>query len=469
MGSKNRFIIIWLILFEIVLLNCVLLLLFFPKILLVSQSVNGNFNNLFNLFLIYNISWHLIIFYVRDKGFYFDSEFHQVKNYILAFFFFVGFASTIVMIFKVEYYGRAEFLSPILIYSFLNFLFHKYLLRFLRNRKNPNLTSNTILIGSRKEIPKLLNLKADFNSHGYNILGYLNHNRVDRAFKANGTSGDMEIQRNIGELSNVLDRNRVDEIFVTLNSLKKKDIKSVIKTADNYGVRVNLLTEKPSYIHVKFGTRMFADLAVYQLRQSPLDDFNSMVLKRLFDVCFSLFVLALLSPLFLLISALIYLENKGPILYKPLRKGEADGTFECYKFRTMYECDNPINGTKSTIKNDPRITRIGKFLRKADLDELPQFFNVLKGDMSVVGPRPHRIHLQDDFRKIVNDYMVRSYVKPGITGWAQVNGWRGPTETDYQKKQRVKYDLWYIENWDFWLDIKIILMTIFGNHHKKAF
>ena len=158
--------------------------------------------------------------------------------------------------------------------------------------------------------------------------------------------------------------------------------------------------------------------------------------------------------------------NKS-IFYKPHRKGEADESFKCFKFRTMSECDNPKNGTRSTVKNDPRITRVGKFLRKYDLDELPQFINVLKGDMSVVGPRPHRTNLQTDFRKVVNDYMVRHYVKPGVSGWAQVNGWRGPTRTDTQKKERIKHDLWYIENWSFWLDMKIIFLTVFSRKTRQ--
>ena len=153
------------------------------------------------------------------------------------------------------------------------------------------------------------------------------------------------------------------------------------------------------------------------------------------------------------------------MFYAPIRKGKDGKPFKCYKFRTMNTCDDPANGKRSTIQSDPRITRIGKYLRKYDIDEMPQFFNVLKGDMSVIGPRPHRVFLQDNFRKIVNDYMVRHYVKPGISGWAQVNGWRGPTKTVKQKKERVKHDLWYIENWSFWLDIKTIFLTVFS---KKA-
>jgi putative colanic acid biosynthesis UDP-glucose lipid carrier transferase len=289
---------------------------------------------------------------------------------------------------------------------------------------------------------------------------------------------DIEVKRNgfelkkignVKELPNILEKNNVDEIFISISSLKEKKIKSSIKIADNFGIRVRLLPEDPNFVTKRYELGNFGNNAVFQLRKSPLDEYPNVILKRLFDVVFAFTVLIFLSPILFIISLIIYSDNKGPVFYKPFRKGEAGYTFRCYKFRTMSICDDPVNGTKSTTRNDPRITTIGRLLRKSDLDELPQFFNVLLGNMSVVGPRPHRINLQNDFRKSVNNYMVRSYVKPGITGWAQVNGWRGPTITDKQKKQRVKHDLWYIENWSLWLDIKIIFMTIFGRHRKNAF
>jgi putative colanic acid biosynthesis UDP-glucose lipid carrier transferase len=321
------------------------------------------------------------------------------------------------------------------------------------------------LISSGKEYLKLIEFSKNISRYGYKILGYLGDK--ESPVKRNGY--DLKTIGNIKDLPNVLENNTIDEIFITISSLKEKKIKSSIKIADNYGVRVRLVPEDPRFIAKNCKANTLGDIAVFQLHHSPLDKFSNMILKRLFDFCFSLIVIVLLSPLFLIISLIIYIDKRGPVFYTPLRKGEGGKTFKCYKFRTMSVCDDPLNGTKSTVENDPRITRIGKLLRKNDLDELPQFFNVLKGNMSVVGPRPHRIILQNEFRKIVNNYMVRSYVKPGITGWAQVNGWRGPTVTNRQKKQRVKHDLWYIEHWNMLLDIKIVFLTIFGRHRKNAF
>ena len=465
MNAKNRFIITSIVLFEFTLLNIVLLVTIFLIIPEFAFNDDTFLNNLTVLFLIYNMSWLLIILYVRDNEFYSNPDSRYIKNFVLSLFFFIGFASTLVLIFKIDYFTRLTFILPIFIFSYINSFITRILLKYLKLRKIADLISNAILISSGKEYPKLLEFTKSITRHGYNILGYLD----DKEAKTTSNGLGLEIIGNIKDLPTILDNNSVDEIFITLSSLKEKKIKSSIKIADNYGIRVKLVPENPIFIAKNYKAGTMGDIAVFQLRQSPLDNFSNMVLKRLFDFFFALVVIILLSPIYLIIGLIIYLDKKGPVFYTPQRKGEAGGSFKCYKFRTMSLCDNPLNGTKSTVRNDPRITPIGRILRKSDLDELPQFFNVLKGEMSVIGPRPHRIILQNDFRKIVNNYMVRSYIKPGITGWAQVNGWRGPTVTDEQKKQRVKHDLWYIENWNFWLDIKIIFLTLFGRHRKNAF
>jgi putative colanic acid biosynthesis UDP-glucose lipid carrier transferase len=171
-----------------------------------------------------------------------------------------------------------------------------------------------------------------------------------------------------------------------------------------------------------------------------------------------------------MIAIAIKLDSKGPVFYRPVRIGKRGAQILIYKFRSMRHNTSPVDKTRSTALNDDRITRVGKFIRKYSLDELPQFINVFVGDMSVVGPRPHRVDLDKRFQQIAPSYMVRQYIKPGITGWAQVNGWRGPTETKYQYIARTLHDLWYIEHWNFALDIYIIFLTLFGmNTRKNAF
>ena len=300
--------------------------------------------------------------------------------------------------------------------------------------------------------------------YGYNVIGYLENE--NRALKSDV---DLEIMTDLDKLSEVLTNNPIDEIFIAMSNFEHEKIEEIVRIADSFGIRVKLIPESPLLKSKNYKAVTMGDLAVFKLRQSPLDDFSTTILKRLFDFSFALVTLILCSPIYLLISILILIDSKGPVFYVPLRKGEAGQTFKCFKFRTMFISKDQASTSKSTVKNDPRITKIGKFLRKSDLDQLPQFFNVLIGEMSVIGPRPHRANLQTDFRNSINEYMVRSYVKPGITGWAQVNGWRGPTVTKEQKSERIHHDLWYIENWSFWLDIKIIFLTVFGNHHKKAF
>ena len=197
------------------------------------------------------------------------------------------------------------------------------------------------------------------------------------------------------------------------------------------------------------------------MRNEPLEDLGNRIRKRLFDVVVSslvaIFILSWLVPI---IGILILLESRGPIFFIQERSGKDNKPFPCLKFRSMRV--NKQSNEKQATKNDMRVTKIGKFLRRTSLDEFPQFLNVLKGDMSIVGPRPHMLKHTDEYSKLIGKYMVRQFLKPGITGWAQVNGYRGETLELKQMQKRVEHDLWYIENWSFFLDLKIMVLTVFN-------
>jgi putative colanic acid biosynthesis UDP-glucose lipid carrier transferase len=200
-------------------------------------------------------------------------------------------------------------------------------------------------------------------------------------------------------------------------------------------------------------------LPILRRKKEPLCQLKNRLLKRAFDIIFSLLVILLIFPwLFPIIALLIKLESRGPVLFTQVRSGYWNKPFNCFKFRSMKLNNN--SDEKQAVKNDSRITKIGAILRKTNLDEIPQFFNVLWGDMSIVGPRPHMLKHTEDYSKLIDTYMIRHEVKPGITGWAQVSGWRGPTEEVYKMEKRVEYDVHYIENWSFWFDCKCIFLTV---------
>ncbi|HQY12897.1 MAG TPA: exopolysaccharide biosynthesis polyprenyl glycosylphosphotransferase, partial [Ferruginibacter sp.] len=202
----------------------------------------------------------------------------------------------------------------------------------------------------------------------------------------------------------------------------------------------------------------------------PLDDVGNRIKKRALDLVVSTLVIVfILSWLIPILGLLIMLESRGPIFFSQLRTGKNKSSFKCLKFRSMRS--NKEADTKQATKNDSRVTAIGRFIRKTSLDEFPQFINVFKGEMSLVGPRPHMLKHTTDYSKVVEDYMIRQFLKPGITGWAQINGYRGEITNPEQIKMRVNKDLWYLENWSLWLDIQILFLTIYhvlrGN--KNAF
>jgi putative colanic acid biosynthesis UDP-glucose lipid carrier transferase len=205
------------------------------------------------------------------------------------------------------------------------------------------------------------------------------------------------------------------------------------------------------------------------MRHEPLESTLNRAIKRSFDLVFSLLVIVLIFPwLFPVLMLIVKCTSRGPVFFKQERSGENNRTFWCYKFRTMRV--NNLSDELQATKNDVRITPIGKFLRRSNLDELPQFFNVLAGDMSVVGPRPHMLKHTKDYSALINSFLVRHLVRPGITGWAQVCGFRGETINIEQMEKRVEYDIWYIENWSFLLDLKIVYLTVRNmlNGNKNA-
>jgi putative colanic acid biosynthesis UDP-glucose lipid carrier transferase len=209
-------------------------------------------------------------------------------------------------------------------------------------------------------------------------------------------------------------------------------------------------------VHIEY----YGELPILSLRKEPLDDVGNRIKKRALDLVVSLFVTVfVLSWLIPLIGILILLESGRPIFFKQLRTGKDKKPFYCWKFRSMRK--NKDADLRQASKDDTRVTTLGKFLRKSSLDEFPQFINVLRGEMSLVGPRPHMLKHTSDYSKVVNDYMVRQFIKPGITGWAQINGYRGEISNPEQIRMRVNKDLWYLENWTLWLDIRILFLTIY--------
>ena len=237
-------------------------------------------------------------------------------------------------------------------------------------------------------------------------------------------------------------------------------INNLINTCDYYGIKVKVIPDFFWSLLQKISLDRFADVPVISLREFPLDYAHSRLLKRSFDILVSSLILLFFSIIYSIIGIAIKLSSKGPVYFKQERTGLDSMNFVCYKFCSMRQQSPEIANTLQATRDDPRITWVGRFLRKTNLDEIPQIINVFKGDMSLIGPRPHMLKHTDQYQELIPKYMVRHLVKPGITGWAQVNGYRGETKEIELMKKRVEYDLYYIENWTFWFDIKILLLTL---------
>jgi putative colanic acid biosynthesis UDP-glucose lipid carrier transferase len=317
---------------------------------------------------------------------------------------------------------------------------------------------NVVIIGFTTESIRLKELFEERNDYGYRFLGYFS-NKKKKA----------EILGDIDYLKTFVIDNQVNEIYCTLDEMTNDQLADIVRFSDENKIEIKFIPGAKEIFSKNLKINYYEMFPVLTMQKTVLHDPTIKLVKRIFDIVFSLIIIVfILSWVIPLLSLLIKLESKGPIFFKQGRPGLDEKEFFCYKFRSM-----KLNETteKEASKNDPRVTKIGRIIRKTSVDELPQFINVFLGDMSVVGPRPHLWSQNKSYGKKINKYMVRHYIKPGITGLAQVKGFRGEIESDEDMRCRIKLDVFYIDNWSLILDIKIIVQTVLNilNGEKKAY
>ncbi|HUR11420.1 MAG TPA: undecaprenyl-phosphate glucose phosphotransferase [Flavitalea sp.] len=251
----------------------------------------------------------------------------------------------------------------------------------------------------------------------------------------------------------------ITEIYSTISPEKEACVYEYAQVAEKNLIRFKFVPDFKVFVNRNIHLDYVNDIPILSLRSEPLEDIACQVKKRLFDIVVSLFVIVfILSWLAPLLAILIKLDSRGPVFFVQLRSGKNNKPFRCFKFRSLKK--NSISDIQQVTRNDARYTKIGRFLRRTNIDEFPQFFNVFTGHMSVVGPRPHMLKHTQDYGRIMNEYMIRHFVKPGLTGWAQINGYRGEITEEEQLRKRIEHDIWYMENWNLWLDFKIVCLTL---------
>ncbi len=337
----------------------------------------------------------------------------------------------------------------------------RVILRYYR-RRGRNFT-RVIIVGTNSTSVRLYDELMSESGYGYRVVGF---------FGLDPSIGMPEelYRGDFNDIKEFVALNNVDEIFYTLSGTHENILRQTIKIANDNVIQFYYVPQISRYIAGRFELHRMGAVPMLTLNCNPLKRPINRLIKRVFDIVFSSCVLLCLGPLLLIpIAIAVKLSSRGPVFFKQKRTGYRGLDFYCWKFRTM-RVNNDSDKLQAT-KDDPRKTRVGDFLRRTSLDELPQFFNVWLGQMSVVGPRPHMLKHTEEYRQLIDKYMVRHNVKPGISGWAQVNGYRGRTEELWQMEKRVEYDVWYIENWSFMLDLKIIVRTLVNafQGEKNAF
>lgn len=361
-----------------------------------------------------------------------------------------------------EHYSRLTFYIFYFVNICLEWGVRMMIFCLLRDMRKRGLNQKQmILVGYSRAAEEYIDRVHQNPQWGYIIRGILDDN-VPAGTVYNG----VKVIGRIANLMVILPANRLDEIAITLGLSEYYRLEEIVALCEKSGVHTKFIPDYNKIIPTKPYTEDILGLPVINIRYVPLNNTFNALIKRVMDIVGSIFGIIVSSPIMLLMCILIKLTSPGPLIYKQERVGLHNKTFWMYKFRSMEIQPESEEKKAWTVKNDPRVTGIGKFMRRTSIDELPQLFNILKGNMSLVGPRPERPFFVEKFREEIPRYMVKHQVRPGLTGWAQVNGYRGDTSI----RKRIDCDLYYIENWTIGFDIKILFLTIFkGFVNKNAY
>ncbi|MCJ8166722.1 undecaprenyl-phosphate glucose phosphotransferase [Pontibacter sp. E15-1] len=408
-------------------------------------------------FVLFALVWWIVSgfsnFMVRVDGFFPCDR--RLSNLINAFILHAFILASCIVVFNLEELSRL-----LLLYTYLSTAlligFSRLLLLFAYRYFTKSDVAHTryVIVGTG---PAAMGLHQTLNANddlGTKFMGFFDDNADPLSPYSSKVKGGVD------DLKEYCLQHSIDEVYYTLPLNNKEQIDDLTEFADDNFVYFRIVPDFSAIVQKDVNMYFYHNVPMISIRREPLEIASNRVMKRLFDVAFSLTVILLIFPIVLpLIALAIRLESKGPIFFKQLRPGKKNRLFVCYKFRTMKV--NKLTEVQAT-KDDPRITRVGRFLRKTNLDELPQFFNVLLGDMSVVGPRPNLVSQLDHYSKLITKYKMRHFVTPGITGYAQVSGFRGETKELKLMEKRVEYDVRYMENWSFMMDMKIIFLTVWN-------
>ncbi len=343
-------------------------------------------------------------------------------------------------------------------------LMFRYCLELYR-RKGDNVRK-VVLVGSHENMQELYHAMTDDPTSGYRVLGYFedipsSRYPEDAIYLGQPKDVNDYLEKNVG---------KVDQLYCSLPSARSSEIVPVINYCENHLIRFFSVPNVRNYLKRRMYFELLGNVPVLSIRREPLELLENRVIKRAFDmICSGIFLCTVFPFIYVAVGIAIKLSSPGPIFFKQKRSGEDGKEFWCYKFRSMKV--NALCDALQATKDDPRKTKIGEIIRKTSIDELPQFINVFKGDMSIVGPRPHMLKHTEEYSTLIDRFMVRHFVKPGITGWAQVTGYRGETKELWQMEGRVIRDIWYIEHWTFLLDLYIMYKTVYNAIHgeKEAY